>query len=198
MNRIEPTSQSPLASAPRPSTRAVFLDRDGVVNRALERDRKPYPPRNLAEFEILPEVPAACARLKAAGFLLVVVTNQPDVGRGTLSQETVEAVHAEMCRRLPIDRVEVCYHPGQGASECDCRKPKPGMLLRAAQALGIDLAQSWMVGDRWRDIDCGHAAGCRTIFIDRGYAEELRQEPHFSAGNLAEAADIILRESKNH
>ena len=178
--------------------RAVFLDRDGVVNRALERDRKPYPPRNLDEFAILPDVPAACARLKAAGFLLVVVTNQPDVGRGTLPRETVETIHAEMCRRLPIDRVEVCYHPGQGASECDCRKPKPGMLLRAARALGVDLAQSWMVGDRWRDIDCGHAAGCRTIFIDRGYAEELRQKPHFSAGNLAQAADIILRESKNY
>ena len=83
----------------------------------------------------------------------------------------------EMCRQLPIDRVEVCYHPGQGQSDCDCRKPKPGMLLRAARELGIDLAQSWMVGDRWRDVDCGHAAGCRTIFIDRGYAEELRQKP---------------------
>jgi D-glycero-D-manno-heptose 1,7-bisphosphate phosphatase len=99
---------------------------------------------------------------------------------------------------LPIDRVEVCYHPGQGASDCDCRKPKPGMLLSAARELGIDLGQSWMVGDRWRDVDCGHAAGCRTVFIDCGYSEELRQKPHFSAGNLAEAADIILRESKNH
>jgi D-glycero-D-manno-heptose 1,7-bisphosphate phosphatase len=188
----QPEIQNPLRA------RAVFLDRDGVINRALEREAKPYPPRSLAEFEILPEVPTACAKLKAAGFLLVVVTNQPDVGRGTLKQEIVETIHAEMCRRLPIDRVEVCYHSGQGQSDCDCRKPKPGMLLRAAKELGIDLAQSWMVGDRWRDIDCGHAAGCRTIFIDRGYAEELRQKPDFSAGNLAEAADIILRESKNH
>jgi D-glycero-D-manno-heptose 1,7-bisphosphate phosphatase len=177
--------------------RAVFLDRDGVISRALERDGLPYPPRSLSEFEILPDVPAACAKLKQAGFLLVVVTNQPDVGRGTLKREIVETIHAEMCRQLPIDRVEVCYHPGRGASECDCRKPKPGMLLRAAKELGIDLAQSWMVGDRWRDIDCGHAAGCRTIFIDRGYAEELRRKPHFSAGNLAQAADIISRESKN-
>ena len=176
---------------------AVFLDRDGVINRALEREAKPYPPRSLAEFEILPEVPSACAKLKAAGFLLVVVTNQPDVGRGTLPKEIVETIHTEMCRRLPIDRVEVCYHPGQSASDCDCRKPKPGMLLHAAKELGIDLAQSWMVGDRWRDVDCGQAAGCRTVFIDRGYAEELRQKPHFSARNLAQAADIILRES-NH
>ena len=198
MNRIEPTSQSLLTSAPTNLRRAVFLDRDGVINRALERDGLPYPPASLAEFEILSDVAAACAKLKRAGFLLVVVTNQPDVGRGTLKKEIVETIHAEMCRRLPIDRVEVCYHPGQGVSDCDCRKPKPGMLLRAARELGIDLAQSWMVGDRWRDIDCGHAAGCRTIFINRGYAEELRQKPDFSAGNLAEAADIILRESKNH
>ena len=178
--------------------RAVFLDRDGVINRALERDGLPYSPASLGEFEILPDVAEACAKLKQAGFWLVVATNQPDVGRGTLKKEMVEMIHAEMCRRLPIDRVEVCYHPGQGQSDCDCRKPKPGMLLRAARELGIDLKQSWMVGDRWRDVDCGHAAGCRTIFIDRGYAEELRQKPLFSAGNLAEATDIILRESKYH
>jgi D-glycero-D-manno-heptose 1,7-bisphosphate phosphatase len=172
--------------------RAVFLDRDGVINRALEREAKPYPPRNLAEFEILPEVPEALARLKAAGFLLVVATNQPDVGRGTLAQEVVEEIHKHMLARLPIDRVEVCFHPGKGAPECDCRKPKPGMLRRAAGELKLDLTQSWMVGDRWRDVDCGHAAGCRTIFIDRGYAEELKHKPDFSARNLAEAADIIL------
>jgi len=122
-----------------------------------------------------------------------VATNQPDVGRGTLQQSAVEAMHAVMCQRLPIDRVEVCYHPGQGQSDCDCRKPRPGMLLRAARELGVDLAQSWMVGDRWRDIDCGHAAGCRTVFIDRGYTEPLRQAPDFQAGNLLEAAAIILR-----
>jgi len=197
LNPTEQISQSLHTSAATKLRRAVFLDRDGVINRALEHEAKPYPPRSLAEFEILPEVPSACAKLKAAGFLLVVVTNQPDVGRGTLPKEIVETIHTEMCRRLPIDRVEVCYHPGQSASDCDCRKPKPGMLLHAAKELGIDLAQSWMVGDRWRDVDCGQAAGCRTVFIDRGYAEELRQKPHFSARNLAQAADIILRES-NH
>jgi transaldolase len=177
--------------------RAVFLDRDGVINRALERASKPYPPTSLSEFEILPDVPAACAKLKAAGFLLVVATNQPDVGRGTLKKEAVEKIHAHMTSQLPVDRVEVCFHPGKGLSDCDCRKPKPGMLLRAASELGLDLAQSWMVGDRWRDVDCGRAAGCKTIFIDHGYAEELRQKPDFSARNLGEAADIILA-NQNH
>jgi D-glycero-D-manno-heptose 1,7-bisphosphate phosphatase len=172
--------------------RAVFLDRDGVINRAWQRDGQPYPSATLDEFELFPEVPEACRRLKEAGFLLIVATNQPDVGRGTLKQEAVEDIHAEMRRRLPLDRVEVCYHPGKGLSDCDCRKPKPGMLLRAARELGIDLAQSWMVGDRWRDVDCGHAAGCRTIFIDRGYAEELKQPPDFRAENLLAAAEIIL------
>lgn len=185
------------AGSHRPEVRrAVFLDRDGVINRSLERDQKPFAPASLAEFEILPEVPAACARLKAAGFLLIVVTNQPDVGRGTLKKEIVESIHAHLMAQLPVDRVAVCYHPGQGQSDCDCRKPKPGLLLRAARELNLDLAQSWMVGDRWRDVDCGHAAGCKTIFIDRGYAEELKQKPDFLAGHLAEAADIILRESK--
>ncbi len=176
--------------------RAVFLDRDGVINRALERDARPYPPTSLTEFEILPEVSGACAKLKAAGFLLVVATNQPDVGRGTLQQEIVEIIHAHMVAQLPIDRVEVCFHAGKGASDCDCRKPKPGMLFHAARELGIDLARSWMVGDRWRDVDCGHAAGCKTIFIDRGYAEELKQKPDFSARHLGEAADIILAQLK--
>jgi D-glycero-D-manno-heptose 1,7-bisphosphate phosphatase len=193
---VNPKSQSLLTSAPAHVQRAVFLDRDGVINRALERDGKPYPSASLSEFEIFPEVPEACRRLKRAGFLLVVATNQPDVGRGTLKQAAVEAIHAEMRRRLPLDRVEVCYHPGQGLSDCDCRKPKPGMLLRAARELGIDRERSWMVGDRWRDVDCGHAAGCRTIFIDRGYAEELKQQPDFRVKNLLEAAEIILAEVK--
>ena len=176
--------------------RAVFLDRDGVINRPVVRDGLPFAASTLDEFEIFPEVPEACRRLKDAGFFLIVATNQPDVGRGTMKKETVEAIHTEMCRLLPIDRVEVCYHPGHGASNCDCRKPKPGLLLNAARELGIDLARSWMVGDRWRDIDCGLAAGCRTIFVDRGYAEALKQTPDFRVKNLAEAADIILDESQ--
>ena len=178
------------------SAKAVFLDRDGVINRALVRDNKPYPPASLAEFEILPGVVEACEKLKQAGFLLVVTTNQPDVGRGTISQELVESLHAHMCRVLPLDRVEVCFHPGKGASDCDCRKPKPGMLLRAARELGIDLKQSFMVGDRWRDIDCGHAAGCTTVLVDYNYDEPLRQQPDYRVKSLLEAADRILESDR--
>jgi D-glycero-D-manno-heptose 1,7-bisphosphate phosphatase len=171
--------------------RAVFLDRDGVINRTLVRNGRPHPPTRLEEFEILPGVAEACAQLKQAGFLLVVATNQPDVGRGTLPHAVIQDLHRFMCQQLPLDRVEVCEHPG-GDVVCDCRKPKPGLLLRAARELGIDLARSWMVGDRWRDVDCGHAAGCRTVFIDYGYAETLRQLPDFRCRDLLEAARIIL------
>jgi len=172
--------------------RAVFLDRDGVISRSLVREGLPFAPTTLEDFQILPETAEACRRLKQAGFLLIVVTNQPEVGRGTIKQETVEAMHAKMCRDLPIDRVGVCYHPGHGMSHCDCRKPKTGLLVSAAEELNIDLAQSWMVGDRWRDIDCGFAAGCNTVFIDRGYAETLKHAPDYRAKNLAEASEIIL------
>ena len=171
--------------------RAVFLDRDGVINRPVVRNGKPFPPVTVDEFELLPGIPEACARLRAAGYLLILATNQPDVGRGTLAREIVEAMHQKMTALVSMDRVEVCYDPGQGVPS-KFRKPAPGMLLRAAAELGIDLAQSWMVGDRWRDIDCGSRAGCRTVFIDWGYDEELRAQPDFRVANLAEAAAVIL------
>ena len=171
--------------------RAVFLDRDGVINRPVVRDGKPFPPVTVDEFELLPGVVQACARLRAAGYLIIVATNQPDVGRGTLAREIVEAMHEKMAALIALDRVEVCYDPGQGIPS-DFRKPAPGMLLRAAAELGIDLATSWMVGDRWRDIDCGVRAGCRTIFIDWGYDEQLRAQPDFRVSSLPEALSAIL------
>jgi len=175
-------------------SRAVFLDRDGVINRPVVRDGKPYPPGSLRQFEIYPEVAGACVALKGAGYLLIVATNQPDVGRGRLSQIAVDDMHALMCRRLPIDRVEVCYDPGHDDSS-GFHKPAPGMLLRAASELNIDLHASFMIGDRWRDIDCGTAAGCQTIFIDRGYNERLRCQPHYRVSSLVEAVQVIL---ENH
>lgn len=178
-----------------PLHRAVFLDRDGVLNAPLVRDGKPYPPADLGEFVLLEGVREACAGLRAAGFLLVVATNQPDVGRGTQSRAAVEEMHAHLARELPLDRIEVCYDPGGRLPSPD-RKPAPGMLLRAAAELSIDLGVSYMVGDRWRDIDCGAAAGCTTVFIDRGYSEALRAQPDFRAANLREAADWILAREK--
>lgn len=173
-----------------PPQKAVFLDRDGVLNASVVRDDKPYPPQTLDEFVLLPGVIEACSRLKGAGYRLVVVTNQPDVGRGAQSREMVEAMHKRLAEWLPIDRIEVCYDAKDGESAR--RKPGVGMALEAARLLNIDLSRSFLVGDRWRDIDCGFNAGCRTIFIDHGYAEELRRAPDFVVKDLSAAAAIIL------
>jgi D-glycero-D-manno-heptose 1,7-bisphosphate phosphatase len=171
--------------------RAVFLDRDGVINRAVVRDGKPYPPDSIAELEILPGVPQALAALREAGFLNVVVTNQPDVATGKQRREVVEAMHALLARELALDEIKVCYH--SSADGCACRKPKPGMLLTAAEDHGIDLGSSYVVGDRWRDIAAGQAAGCRAAyFIDYGYSEQQPAQPFFPAESLAAAARRIL------
>ena len=176
-----------------PNAPAIFLDRDGTLNLPVIRDGKPYPPATVAEFQLFPGVAEGCRALHAAGYVLVVATNQPDVGRGTQSQAAVEAMHAHLRRLIPeIARIEVCYDAGGTNPPSEFRKPAPGMLRQAAATLNLDLNQSWMIGDRWRDVDCGANAGCRTIFIDFGYAEPIRQKPDFTVRAFAEAAGIIL------
>jgi D-glycero-D-manno-heptose 1,7-bisphosphate phosphatase len=170
--------------------RAVFLDRDGVINRAIVRDGKPYPPHQLSELEILPGVAEALARLRRAGFLLVVVTNQPDVSRGTQRREVIDGMHAALAAALPLDGFQVCDHDDR--DECACRKPKPGMLEAAAAESSLSLPDSFMVGDRWRDVEAGRRAGCRTVFIDRDYAERRPERADAIVGSLPEAADWIL------
>jgi D-glycero-D-manno-heptose 1,7-bisphosphate phosphatase len=168
--------------------RAVFLDRDGVITPHQNA------PRTLAEMQIDPDAPAVLARLKAAGFLLLVVTNQPDVARGVTPKGEVEAMHAALCRSLPLDSCYVCYH--DDGDNCACRKPRPGMLHDAAAEHGIDLAASFLIGDRWRDVDAGAAAGCRTVWIDRGYRERPPDHaPDARATTLAEAAQWILKQA---
>ena len=173
--------------------RAVFLDRDGVLNRAVLRGGKPYPPVSLDELEILPGVLEALAELKQRGFLLLVVTNQPDVARGRQTREGVETLHRTLAQALPVDGFFACYHDdGDG---CTCRKPLPGLLLEAASLHEIDLARSFLVGDRWRDMDAGSSAGCTTLLVDYGYQERgPAQEPRARVKSLREAADWILRQ----
>ena len=173
------------------SRRAVFLDRDGVLNRSIVRQGKPYPPDTLAELHILPGVAEALSQLRAAGFLNVVVTNQPDVATGKQRREVVELLNRHLAAVLAIDAVKVCYHVDGDA--CMCRKPKPGMLLEAAAELGIDLGKSFMVGDRWRDVAAGQAAGCaQSYFLDYGYAEKRPDKPYLAVKSLPEAAGLIL------
>ena len=190
----EALTGAPMAAGLPPTRPAVFLDRDGTLNRQVVRDGRPHPPDRVEDFVLYPDVPAACAALAAAGFTLVVATNQPDVGRGTQRREVVEAMHAQLLAAVPqLARIDVCYAPGGENPPDPRRKPEPGMLRDAAAALGLDLARSWMIGDRWRDIDCGRRAGVRTVFIERGYAEALRAPPDFTVGSFAAAADIVLR-----
>lgn len=170
--------------------RAVFLDRDGVINRAFVRDGKPYPPANLAELQILPGVSTALQALHQAGYLLIVVTNQPDVARGKTPRAVVEGINGYLSSQLPIDEFRTCFH--DSGDNCDCRKPKPGALKAAAELHGIDLAESYMIGDRWRDTEAGERAGCKTIFIDYGYDEKQPESVDFRTQTLAQAAQIIL------
>lgn len=169
--------------------RAVFLDRDGVINHNDVRHGRPHGPQTLEAFVILPGVREAIEALRAAGFLVIVVTNQPNV-----PLDLIEAMHSAMRNALRLDDIKICTHVD--ADDCACRKPKPGLLLEAAKERGIALAQSWMIGDRWRDVDAGKAAGCRTVFIDHGYAGEPRPHaPDVVVGSLIEAVPRILSEN---
>ena len=171
--------------------RGVFLDRDGVINRAIVRNGLPYPPRHLNDVEILPGVPEAVDRIRQAGFVVIVVTNQPDVARGTTTREMVDAINGAIRGRVLVDELMTCFH--DDSENCDCRKPRPGQFFRARDHYGLDLASSFMVGDRWRDIKAAANAGCRSVFIDHGYAEPfLSSEPNFTCRSLVEAAVWII------
>lgn len=160
-----------------------------MLNRALVREGKPHPPASVVELEMVEGAAEACAALRAAGFALVVVTNQPDIARGTKTSEEVEAIHRQLRRHVDVDDVYVCPH--DDSDGCGCRKPAPGMLTTAAREHGLDLAASYMVGDRWRDIEAGRRAGCRTVFVDRGYTERRPEAPDATVTGLAGAARWI-------
>jgi D-glycero-D-manno-heptose 1,7-bisphosphate phosphatase len=171
--------------------RAIFLDRDGVLNEALVRDGKPFPPASVTELRITADAPSALAALAGAGLVLIGVTNQPDVARGTQRREIVEAINAEILAVLPLQEILVCYH--DDANQCDCRKPKPGLLFRAAAHYEIDLRGSFLVGDRWKDVEAGHQAGCTTVLIGLGYGEAgSGHRPNYQTHSLSDAAAWIL------
>jgi D-glycero-D-manno-heptose 1,7-bisphosphate phosphatase len=170
--------------------RAVFVDRDGVVNRAFVRNGKPYPPSSFSEFELLPGVANTLSELRKKGFLVIVVTNQPDIGTGLQAHEVVEKMHQSLRSQNLVDDIKVCTHIDNDA--CSCRKPKPGMLTDAALRWDINLKRSYMVGDRWRDVAAGKAAGCYTFFIDYAYLEQRPDGPDMMVSSLEEAGRFIL------
>jgi D-glycero-D-manno-heptose 1,7-bisphosphate phosphatase len=167
--------------------RCVFMDRDGVIIRTYVHDGKPYAITAYENLDILDGVPHAITRLKEAGYMMMVVSNQPDVAAGKVTLDVVEAINADLMEKLNLDEIMVCYD-----SSASCYKPNPGMLLEAAEEYGIDLGRSYMVGDRWRDIGAGKAAGCLTIFIDKRYSEQAPEQPDHIVQSLPEAAELIL------
>jgi D-glycero-D-manno-heptose 1,7-bisphosphate phosphatase len=170
---------------------AVFLDRDGVLNRSFVHDGVPVPPRRVEDFELLPGVVDACTAFAEAGLALVVVTNQPDVARGQLDPAQLDAMHHALRAAVPLDDIVVCVHDsGDG---CWCRKPRPGMILDAARRLDLHLDRSVAVGDRWRDVQAAHRAGVGSVFIDWGLREPLQDSPDARFGSLAEARDHVLQ-----
>ena len=177
--------------------RAVFLDRDGVLNESVVGgDGIPRPPASVDQFVLIPGVDAACRELRSLGFLLVVVSNQPDVARGTQRREVVETMNTRLREMIPLDDIRVCYH--DDSDECECRKPQPGLLLAAAHDWNIDMSASYMVGDRWRDIEAGERAGCRTTLVGDSYGELLSSAPDVSLPSLTEAAVWIAEQERVH
>lgn len=193
--KIAQTKWEATANAGRLS-RAVFLDRDGVLSRTVVRDGKPYPPASAAELDIAAGAESALQELKAQGFKLLVVTNQPDLAKGLTTQEDVDAINRKLAAALPVDEFFVCPHID--GDNCDCRKPKAGLLLEGARKHQIDLSASFMIGDRWRDVEAGQNAGCRTVLIDQGYQEKHpARPPDAIVHSLREAADWILQAHSN-
>ena len=174
--------------------RAVFLDRDGVINKSLLVDGIPTPPRSLEQLKVLPGVIAGLEILRKNEFELVVVTNQPDVPRGKMLKQVVEAIHMNLEAELRIHHFYTCFH--DDADDCQCRKPKPGLLKQAAGELNLDLRNSFLVGDRWRDILAGQSVGCRCFFIDNLLDERQPVAPFIRVSSLFEAAQLIIKESE--
>ena len=170
--------------------KAIFLDRDGVINHSKIIDGKPHPPLSLDDFTMIDGVEKALNLFHSAGYYLIVVTNQPDVARGVVSQDKIELIHNFLKSYFPIDEVRACYH--DDSDHCECRKPNPGNILKAAEKYNIDLKNSYMIGDRWRDIEAGISSGCKTIFIDYHYNEKQPLTFDYKASDLLEAAKFIL------
>ena len=173
--------------------RGVFLDRDGVITISLEMEGKGYAPRSLAEFRFYDGTLECIERIRKLGFLPIIVSNQPDVANGLLSDSVLERMNQKIRDDLAIDEINNCPHSSM--EDCSCRKPKPGMILLSAEKWSIDLSQSWMIGDRDSDVVAGATAGCKTIFIDRNWKAETGEYADFRCDSLQAAVDLISEQT---
>lgn len=173
--------------------RAVFLDRDGIINKVILRAGQPFAPSIFDEFELVDGVNHILQRFKAEGFLNIIITNQPDIARGLMVWETLNKMHGFIEKQLPIDDIFVCPHDDAG--KCQCRKPQPGMILEAAEKWSVTLRSSFVVGDRWKDIEAGRRAGCITILLDYPYNKGVTAD--FRVNDLRSAAEVILNNKES-
>jgi len=165
--------------------RALFLDRDGVLNIPILRGGRTYAPVQFSDFQLYEDVIPTLHEVKNRGYLLVLITNQPDLSKGLLAPEELHRMHQFLQEKIPFDSLEVCPH--QDSDDCECRKPKPGMILRAAKQLSIDLSQSIVIGDRWRDILAGKTAGCKTALkIVEDFTDDRQETPDWTIFQLQE------------
>lgn len=171
--------------------KAIFFDRDGVINRVVFREGKPSSPWRFEEFEIFSDIKEILEHFKSLNFLNIIFTNQPDITRNNLNIQELEKIHKFLMENLPIDRIEVCPHDDK--DNCFCRKPKPGLILQAAQKLNIELSKSYVIGDNWKDIKAGKAAGCKTFLIRSEYNKDYKEDYDFEISNLKEAVEIIKK-----
>ena len=169
--------------------KAVFLDRDGVINKAKVVNGLPFPPENSKKVFFVKDIELLISSLRNLNYKLIVITNQPDVKRGKTTKSNVEAINDYIKNYLKLDDFFICYHDNN--DECQCRKPMPGMLFDAAKKHNISLKKSYMIGDRWKDIKAGNVAGCKSIFIDYNYKEDNKEKADYTVNSLLEIIDII-------
>jgi D-glycero-D-manno-heptose 1,7-bisphosphate phosphatase len=170
--------------------KAVFLDRDGVINKVILKDGIPFAPTNIEDVEILDGVISALDDLRNAQYKIIVVTNQPDVSRRKIDAKKIHEINNYIAKLTQLTNFYVCTHDDNDF--CTCRKPKPGLIKSAAKDLDINLGESVLVGDRWKDISAGQEAGCKCFFINNNYREVKPKLPYFEVKSLAEAAKIII------
>ena len=169
--------------------KSVFLDRDGVINKVYIKDGLPRSPNSSNELKILPGVRESIIKLKKLNFICLMVTNQPNVSRKKIDKNSVIQMNNFLKNEIALDDIFVCYH--DDSDNCNCRKPKPGLLLQAGKKWDVDFKKSFMIGDRWKDIQAGEKMGCKTIFLDYKYSEKKPKKPDFVSDSLLNAAHII-------
>jgi len=175
--------------------KAIFLDRDGTLNKAYIENGLPISPSSLNKFKIIKGVKKSINRLKKLNFLCILITNQPDVFRGKISKKTVVKMNSYIKKKIKLDDMFVCYHDNE--HNCSCRKPKPGLLVKASKKWKIDLNKSFMIGDRWKDILAGKKVGCKTIFINNNYKNDKKVKADFTFKSLLKAVNKIEKLRKN-